>query len=178
MKITKEFIELIPKTDLHLHLDGSIRLSTLIQLANERDIALPAYTEKELKQKVFKDKYENLEAYLEGFQYINKVLQSETALERLAATIKARREASAETSYTKRLLSEPLKPAKKLGEEGVEVALAAVSEDKAALISETADLLYHLLVVLESRDVTLEEVYAELEHRMAEAKKRKAASVD
>ncbi len=105
---------------------------------------------------------------------------SETALERLAATIKARRDASEETSYTKRLLSEPLKPAKKLGEEGVEVALAAVSEDKAALISESADLLYHLLVVLESRNVTLQDVYAELERRMAEAedRERKAASVD
>ena len=105
---------------------------------------------------------------------------SNDALDRLAATIKSRRDAPHETSYTKRLLDEPLKPAKKLGEEGVEVALAAVSQDKAALISETADLLYHLLVVLESRDVTLGEVYAELERRMAEAedKKRKAAPVD
>ena len=105
---------------------------------------------------------------------------SNNALERLAATIKARRDAPDEASYTKRLLSHPLKPAKKLGEEGVEVALAAVSEDKAALISETADLLYHLLVVLESRDVSLEDIYAELERRSAEAeeKKRKAASVE
>lgn len=105
---------------------------------------------------------------------------SNDALNKLAAVIKARREAPKETSYTKRLLSEPLKPAKKLGEEGVEVALAAVSEDKAALISESADLLYHLLVVLECRDVTLDEVYAELERRMvdSDAKKRKAAVVD
>ena len=105
---------------------------------------------------------------------------SNDALEQLAAIIKARRDAPQETSYTKRLLAEPLKPAKKLGEEAVEVALAAISEDKTALISETADLLYHLLVVLESRDVTLPEVYAELQRRMAEAdekKKRKAASV-
>ena len=62
MKINREFIEKIPKTDLHLHLDGSIRLSTLIELAEENDISLPGSTEKELKQKVFKDKYENLEA--------------------------------------------------------------------------------------------------------------------
>jgi len=108
---------------------------------------------------------------------------SDTALERLAAIIKARREApegaSGETSYTRSLLADPTKPAKKLGEEGVEVALAAVSQDKTALVSETADLLYHLLVVLESRGVRLEEVYAELERRMAdaEAKKRKAAPV-
>lgn len=105
---------------------------------------------------------------------------SSDALIRLAATIKARRDAPLETSYTRRLLSEPLKPAKKLGEEGVEVALAAVSQDKPALVSEAADLLYHLLVVLESRDVSLDEVFAELERRMIEpdAQKRKAASVD
>jgi phosphoribosyl-ATP pyrophosphohydrolase len=105
---------------------------------------------------------------------------SNDALNRLAATIKARRDAPLEASYTKRLLSEPLKPAKKLGEEGVEVTIAAISQDKAALVSETADLLYHLLVVLESRDVSLDEVFAELDRRMIEpdAQKRKAASVD
>lgn len=104
---------------------------------------------------------------------------SKDALDRLAATIKARRNATAEDSYTARLLAEPLKPAKKLGEEGVEVALAAIAEDKAALVSETADLLYHLLVLLESRDVTLDEVRAELERRMGETdeKRQKAASV-
>jgi adenosine deaminase len=84
MKINREFIEKIPKTDLHLHLDGSLRLATLIELAQENDVYLPAYTEKELKKKVFKDRYENLEAYLEGFQYTNAVLQSEPALERVA----------------------------------------------------------------------------------------------
>ncbi len=84
MKITREFIEKIPKTDLHLHLDGSIRLSTLIQLAQENDIPLPAHTEKELKAKVFKSKYQNLEEYLQGFTYIGAVLQSESALERVS----------------------------------------------------------------------------------------------
>jgi phosphoribosyl-ATP pyrophosphohydrolase len=104
---------------------------------------------------------------------------SNHVLDILAATIKARRNATLEDSYTKRLLAEPIKPAKKVGEEGVEVALAAVAEDKPSLIGETADLLYHLLVVLESRDVTLDEVYAELERRMAaseQQKQRKAAS--
>jgi phosphoribosyl-ATP pyrophosphohydrolase len=103
---------------------------------------------------------------------------SNHVLDILAATIKARRNAPLEDSYTKRLLAEPIKPAKKVGEEGVEVALAAVAEDKPSLIGETADLLYHLLVVLESRDVTLDEVYAELERRMAESeqRQRKAAS--
>mgnify|MGYP003700418169 CR=1 FL=1 len=101
------------------------------------------------------------------------------ALDRLAAIIKERRNASAEDSYTKQLLAEPIKPAKKVGEEGVEVALAAVAQDRAALISETADLLYHLLVLLESREVTLDEVREELERRMGEAeeKRRKAAPV-
>lgn len=84
MKITREFIEKIPKTDLHLHLDGSIRLSTLIQLAQENDIPLPAHTEKELRAKVFKSKYQNLEEYLQGFTYIGAVLQSESALERVS----------------------------------------------------------------------------------------------
>lgn len=84
MKITREFIEKIPKTDLHLHLDGSIRLSTLIELAQENDIPLPFYTEKELKKEVFKNKYRNLEEYLQGFSYIGAVLQSESALEKVS----------------------------------------------------------------------------------------------
>jgi adenosine deaminase len=84
MKITREFIEKIPKTDLHLHLDGSIRLPTLIQLAQENDIPLPAHTEKDLKAKVFKGKYQNLEEYLQGFTYTGAVLQSESALERVS----------------------------------------------------------------------------------------------
>jgi phosphoribosyl-ATP pyrophosphohydrolase len=104
---------------------------------------------------------------------------SNDTLERLAAIIKARRTATLEDSYTRRLLDEPIKPAKKLGEEAVEVAIAAIAQDRDALIGETADLLYHLLVVLESRDVTLDEVLGELEQRMGESdlKKRKAASV-
>jgi adenosine deaminase len=84
MKINREFIEKIPKTDLHLHLDGSLRLSTLIELARENNIHLPAYTEKELKQKVFKDRYDSLEDYLEGFKYTSAVLQGESSLERVA----------------------------------------------------------------------------------------------
>jgi phosphoribosyl-ATP pyrophosphohydrolase len=104
---------------------------------------------------------------------------SNDALDKLAAIIRDRRNATLEDSYTKRLLTEPVKPAKKVGEEGVEVAIAAIAQDKPALIAETADLLYHLLVLLESRDVTLDEVFEELERRMGEAdlKKQKAASV-
>lgn len=84
MKLTREFIEKIPKTDLHLHLDGSLRLSTLIDLAEENEIKLPAYTVKGLKEKVFKEKYNDLGEYLNGFQYTCAVMQTEPALERVA----------------------------------------------------------------------------------------------
>ncbi len=106
---------------------------------------------------------------------------SKDVLSRLAAIIKARRSARPEDSHTRRLLDEaPVKPAKKLGEEAVEVAIAALAQDKDALVGETADLLYHLLVVLESREVDLDEVFDELERRMALTavgeKRQKAAS--
>ncbi len=77
-------IEKLPKTDLHVHLDGSLRLSTLIDLAREYHVQLPSYTEAGLKELVFKEKYQNLGEYLEGFNYTVKVLQSEVALERVA----------------------------------------------------------------------------------------------
>lgn len=91
----------------------------------------------------------------------------EDALQRLAATIKTRREDDAAKSYTKQLLDGgPARCAKKLGEEAVEVVIAGVSEDDAALKGEAADLLYHLLVLLECRDVDIAEVLAVLEGRM------------
>src|SRR4030042_3367310 len=83
MKISKEFIEKIPKTDLHLHLDGSLRLSTLIDLARENGVKLPAYDEKGLHRLVFKNKYASLAEYLKGFLYTTAVLQKESALERV-----------------------------------------------------------------------------------------------
>jgi adenosine deaminase len=83
MKISKEFIEKIPKTDLHLHLDGSLRLSTLIDLAKENHVTLPAYDEAGLRRLVFKDKYESLTDYLQGFSYTTAVLQTPSALERV-----------------------------------------------------------------------------------------------
>jgi phosphoribosyl-ATP pyrophosphohydrolase len=85
----------------------------------------------------------------------------------LAATIAARRRETADASYTARLLAQGVeKCAKKLGEEAVEAALAAVSGDRAHLRAEAADVLYHLLVVLEACGVGLDEVMAELEGRM------------
>ncbi|HEV7803750.1 MAG TPA: phosphoribosyl-ATP diphosphatase [Burkholderiales bacterium] len=84
----------------------------------------------------------------------------------LAARVKERAQASAETSYTRKLLDKGINHcAKKLGEEAVETALAAVAEDREHLIAETADLLYHLLVVLEARGVSLTEVEAALAAR-------------
>lgn len=88
-------------------------------------------------------------------------------LKRLAATIKARRGAGAEQSYTRQLLDAgPVQCANKLGEEAIETVIAGCSEDDVALTSEAADLLYHLLVLLECRDVALAGVLDELERRM------------
>ena len=64
---TPEFIKAIPKTDLHLHLDGSLRVSTLIELASAAGVELPADDEQGLRALVFKDKYNSLEEYLRGF---------------------------------------------------------------------------------------------------------------
>ena len=77
-----EFLLEVPKSDLHVHLDGSIRLSTLIELAREARVELPSYTEEGLRETVFKDRYQNLADYLRGFAYTVAVLQSEAALER------------------------------------------------------------------------------------------------
>ncbi len=81
--ITQDFIERLPKTDLHVHLDGSVRISTLIDLAREYHVELPSYTEEGLRETVFKDRYRNLSEYLQGFAYTGAVLQSELALERV-----------------------------------------------------------------------------------------------
>ena len=63
----REFINALPKTDLHLHLDGSLRINTLIELAQTAGVALPAPDEKGLRELVFKDSYEDLGEYLRGF---------------------------------------------------------------------------------------------------------------
>jgi phosphoribosyl-ATP pyrophosphohydrolase len=87
-------------------------------------------------------------------------------LDNLAAIIAERARAGGDQSYTRKLLDEGIeKCAKKLGEEATETVVAALSSDNKAVIGESADLLYHLLVVLEARGVKLDEVYAELERR-------------
>ncbi len=88
------------------------------------------------------------------------------ALTRLAATIAARKGADPESSWTAKLLAKgPEKCAEKFGEEAVEAIIEAVKGDKAKLTTEAADVLYHLLVMLAARDVTLQDVLAELDKR-------------
>jgi len=81
MKYSQEFINEMPKSDLHLHLDGSLRLKTLIELAKKNNIELPSYEEQGLKDLVFKETYNNLGEYLRGFQYTCDVLRNEEAIE-------------------------------------------------------------------------------------------------
>lgn len=88
----------------------------------------------------------------------------------LEARVHQRAAEAPENSYTRKLIDKGVAHcAKKLGEEAVETALAAVGEDREHLIAETADLLYHLLVVLEARGVTLAEVEATLAARTAQS---------
>ncbi len=89
-----------------------------------------------------------------------------TALARLAATIAARKSADPDSSWTAKLLAKgPEKCAEKFGEEAVEAIIEAVKGDRAKLTAEAADVLYHLLVMLAARDVTLADVEAELTRR-------------
>jgi adenosine deaminase len=84
VQIPAEFIHRIPKTDLHVHLDGSLRIPTLIELAQQEGVELPAYDEAGLKKAVFKTHYANLPEYLQGFAYTCAVLQNAENLERVA----------------------------------------------------------------------------------------------
>ena len=87
-------------------------------------------------------------------------------LQRLAATIDARADADADTSYTAQLLAKgPKKIAAKIIEEGGELAFALTDESDAAVASEAADVLYHMLVGLRARGVSLEDVAAVLQAR-------------
>lgn len=91
---------------------------------------------------------------------------SEFDLSRLEAIIAERSRSGTGESWTARLFSAGMeKAAQKLGEEAVETVIAAIGKDKKALVSESADLLYHWLVVLAIADVRLDEVMSELEAR-------------
>ena len=89
-----------------------------------------------------------------------------SALQRLAATIESRKGADPDSSWTAKLFAKgPEKCAEKFGEEAIEAIIEAVKGDRAKLTSEAADVLYHLLVMLAARDVTLADVEAELARR-------------
>lgn len=88
-----------------------------------------------------------------------------TVVERLAATIESRRGGDTGTSYTAQLLGDLDRAAKKLGEEAVETVIAAAQGDRDALTAESADLIYHWLVVIAAAGVSLDEVAARLEAR-------------
>ena len=95
----------------------------------------------------------------------------------LEKRVHERANASATESYTRALIDKGVAHcAKKLGEEAIETALAAVQEDKTRVIAEAGDLLYHLLVLLEARGVTLAEVEAALAQRTAQSGHQEKAS--
>ena len=95
----------------------------------------------------------------------------------LEQRVKERAAASAEVSYTRKLLDRGVgQCAKKLGEEAIETVLAAVSEDRERLIAEAADLVYHLVVVLQARGVELAEVEAALAARTGQSGLQEKAS--
>lgn len=81
--ISLELLRELPKTDLHLHLDGSLRPETLIELAKERKVKLPAYSRAGLFKKVFKETYKDLGDYLRGFAYTTAVMRDREALQRV-----------------------------------------------------------------------------------------------
>lgn len=98
-------------------------------------------------------------------------------IDQLFATISERKTADPNVSYTAKLIAQGvLKCAKKLGEEAVETSLAAVAQDKRALTAESADLLYHLLVLWAACDLQPAEVYAELEARRTQTGLQEKAS--
>jgi phosphoribosyl-ATP pyrophosphohydrolase len=102
---------------------------------------------------------------------------SEFSLADLASIIKSRRGASAKQSYTKTLFSGgPARIAKKFGEEAVEAVIAGIEGDKQALVGEAADVIYHLLVLLEAREIDLAEVLSELERRTGQSGHQEKAS--
>jgi phosphoribosyl-ATP pyrophosphohydrolase len=91
-------------------------------------------------------------------------------LDDLYATISARKTADPSSSWTAQLLAKgPEKCAEKFGEEAIEAIIEAVKDDKPALTSEAADVLYHLLVMLASRDVPLQDVLDELARRQSKS---------
>ena len=83
MTISKEKLQRMPKPELHCHLDGSLRISTILELADNQGIKLPAHNEKDLSTLLFiQDKVNNLEEYLQRFEITLSVMQTAESLER------------------------------------------------------------------------------------------------
>jgi phosphoribosyl-ATP pyrophosphohydrolase len=102
-------------------------------------------------------------------EVIREVPMGEFTIYDLERRVDERAEADPDVSYTRKLLDRGVAQcAKKLGEEAVELALASVIESRERLIEETADLVYHLLVVLKARDIKLSEVESVLGARVSQ----------
>src|SRR5688500_3262414 len=84
--LNEEFLRKLPKTDLHLHLDGSVRLDTILDLAEKQKVTLPAEDEDSLRSYVQKtpEECKSLEQYLQAFDVTLSVMQVPEALERIA----------------------------------------------------------------------------------------------
>jgi phosphoribosyl-ATP pyrophosphohydrolase len=99
------------------------------------------------------------------------------SLDDLAAIISARGKSGSAESYTKSLLEAgPARAAKKFGEEAVELVIAAVEGEAGAIVGESADVLYHLLVLLHLRGVAFAEVLGELQRRTGQSGHQEKAS--
>ncbi|MCR9247263.1 MAG: adenosine deaminase family protein [bacterium] len=114
----RELIATLPKSDLHLHLDGSLRLDTLIELAKEQRVKLPSRTPDGLLELVFKRAYKNLPEYLRGFEFTVACLQDPESLERaayeLAMDCRAENVFYCEVRFAPQLHSSPEFPVKKV----------------------------------------------------------------
>lgn len=84
MNNIENLINQIPKCDLHVHLDGSFRLKTLIELAKKKKVILPSYTEDGLKELIYKETYKDLPDYLKGFYFPMQVMNEPENLEQIA----------------------------------------------------------------------------------------------
>ncbi|MDD3535071.1 MAG: adenosine deaminase [Candidatus Cloacimonetes bacterium] len=85
IKLSRELLKELPKTDLHLHLDGSLRPESIIEMAKEQKVQLPTFDLEELKALIVCGEHtQSLEDYLRGFHIVNLVLQDKEALERAA----------------------------------------------------------------------------------------------
>ncbi|MEJ2753714.1 MAG: phosphoribosyl-ATP diphosphatase [Candidatus Promineifilaceae bacterium] len=88
-----------------------------------------------------------------------------TEIDELYQVLLDRKENPREGSYTSQLLADEEEIAKKIGEEAIEIVLAAASQGRERIIEETADLVYHTLVLLVANDITWDEIVAELARR-------------